>query len=133
MLRPLKLKDKINFLFFAKDYNISPNLFRDFINQKKLAFVSEEHDSINGLIFVEHDDKDYLKLVASSKKIVNNLLKIFFWNYKKPIHAKIDISDKNGFILKNNGFRIIDKQENTFILHYNPNTKGKRYVKRNHR
>jgi hypothetical protein len=125
MLRRLTNKDKTNFSFFANEHKIEKTLFKDFIKQNKVAFISEEHDIINGLLFVSKEDKNYLNVVSSSKKIINNLLKIFFWNWKKEIFAKIDEKNKVGFILKTNGFKIINKIDTTFLLCYNP--KQRRY------
>jgi len=133
MLRKLKPKDKINFEYFAKQNNISKYLFSDFVKQKTLAFISEEHDKIKGLIFIEKQDDSYLNVITKSKKIANNLLKIFFWNWKKEVYAKIDESNKLGFVLKENGFRTVNKTNKTFLLYYNPNDKRKRYGKRNNR
>jgi len=79
MLRKLKSKDKLNFQCFANNHNLSNYLFSDFIKCKKLAFISDEENEINGLIFVEKQDKDcYLKIVTETKRVANNLLKIFF-------------------------------------------------------
>ena len=133
MLRKLKSKDKSNFNHFALENNISKYLFLDFIKQKKLAFISEENDIINGLLFIEKTDDNYLQIVTKSKKVANNLLKILFWNWSKEIYSKIEVSNKLGFILKENGFRIVSKSGSIFLLHYNPQNKRKHYGNRKHR
>ena len=134
MLRRLKTKDKLNFEYFADKNHLSKYLFSEFIKSKKLAFISEEKNEINGLIYVTKQDNDcYLNIITNSKKVANNLLKIFFWNYKKSIYAKIEENSKIGFILKTNGFKIVNKQDSTFLLYYNPDDKRKYYGKRNHR
>ena len=134
MLRKLKKKDKLNFEYFADKNHLSKYLFSEFIKSKKLAFISEEKNKIEGLIFVTKQDNDcYLNIISNSKRITNNLLKIFFWNYKKSIYAKIEENNKIGFILKTNGFKIVNKQDTTFLLYYNPEDKRKKYGSRNHR
>lgn len=133
MLRKIKKSDKTNFLYFASQNKSLINLFNDFIKEKKLAFISEENDLINGLIYVYKKDDYYLKIFANSKKVTNNLLKILFWHWKKEIYVEINEDDKTGFILKSNGFRINSKKDDTFLLSYNPKYKGKRYGKRNNK
>lgn len=124
MLRKLKSKDKLNFEYFLTTNNLSIYLFSDFIKNKKLAFVSDEKNEINGLIFVNKQDNDfYLNIITESNKVANNLLKIFFWNWKKSIFAQINVKNKIGFILKSNGFKIVSRSDDVFILSYNPNFK----------
>jgi len=129
MLRKLCNKDKTNFNCFVSDYNVSNKLFSKFVRQEQLAFVSEENETINGLIFVEKNDKSYINICSKSIQVTNNLLKIFFWNWKKEIHAKINEKDKTGFLLKKNGFRIIGKIDKDFILYYNPTETRKSWKK----
>jgi len=123
MLRKLCTKDKTNFNCFVSDYNVSNKLFSKFVRQEQLAFVSEINDTIDGLIFIEKNDKNYINICSKSLKTTNNLLKIFFWNWKKEIYAKIHEKNKTGFLLKKNGFRIVDKIDKDFILYYNPKDK----------
>jgi|GEM_PF-4263356 len=118
MLRKLCTKDKTNFNCFVSDYNVSNKLFSKFVRQEQLAFVSEINDTIDGLIFIEKNDKNYINICSKSLKTTNNLLKIFFWNWKKEIYAKIHEKNKTGFLLKKNGFRIIGKQNDVFLLYY---------------
>ena len=125
MLRKLNTKDKTNFNCFVSDYNLSNKLFSKFVRLEQLAFISETNDTIDGLIFVEKNEKNYINIYSKSVKITNNLLKIFFWNWKKEIYAKINEKDKTGFLLKKNGFRIIGKNDKDFILYYNPRNKFK--------
>jgi hypothetical protein len=133
MLRKLTKKDKLNFYCFTIDNNISMSLFEDFVKQKKIAFVSANHKKIDGLIYLyKKDNNFYLKIHTSDKKIVSNLLKILFWNFKKELYAEIKVKDKVGFILKENGFRIIGKDNTTFLLCYNPAEKRKKYGSNNH-
>jgi hypothetical protein len=127
MLRKLKPKDKINFEVFVNN----KLKFSECLRGQKLAFVSEENDIINGVLYVEKTDKDYLYVMSKSKKVTNNLLKIFFWNWKKEIYALIEEHNKLGFILKKNHFRIVGKTGNTFLLHYNPIEKRLKYGKHN--
>ncbi len=131
MLRKLTKKDYSNFKFFANDNKLEFSTFKDFVNGKKLAFISEENDIINGLLFVEKKDKSYLNVISSSKKITNNLLKIFFWNWDKEVYSLIHEDNKIGFILKKNNFRIIGKTDKTFLLYYNPKEKRLKYGKHN--
>ena len=127
MLREIRKKDKLNFFDFSEKNNLNFCLFDDFVNQKKIAFISEEKDIIEGLIFLEKKDDMYVNLITASKKTANNLLKILFWNYKKDLYAKIDESNKIGFVLKDNGFKIIGKKDKIFLLYYNPDKKGIKY------
>ena len=125
MLRKLCKKDKTNFNCFVSDYNLSNKLFSKFVRLEQPAFISETNDTIDGLIFVEKNEKNYINIYSKSVKITNNLLKIFFWNWKKEIYAKINEKDKTGFLLKKNGFRIVGKIDKDFILYYNPRNKFK--------
>jgi len=130
MLRKLKPQDKLNFFNFANKHNINVLIFNDFIKNKKLAFIEEQNDNIKGLVYLKKTDKHYIHLCFDSKLTGSNLLKIFFWNFKKDVYAKIEQKDKTGFLLKEQGFRIIDKQNTTFILYYDSNKRNKRYGKR---
>lgn len=131
MLRRLKSKDLPNFKFFVLEHALNNLNFKDLLNGKMLAFISEENNIINGLLFVEKKDKSYLNVISSSKKITNNLLKIFFWNWDKEVYSLIHEDNKIGFILKKNNFRIIGKTDKTFLLYYNPKEKRLKYGKHN--
>lgn len=128
MLRQLKLKDKSTFFIFADNHNIDRKLFFDFIKLRKLAFISEETDLIDGLIFVDGN----LKIVSDSSKIANNLLKIFFWTWKKQISTKVNENNKLVYTLKSNGFKILRKEDSNLILSYNPSDRGRKYGNRDH-
>lgn len=128
MLRRLKSKDKLSYYVFASEHKLSLYLFSDLVKNNKTVFISEnKHNMIEGIIFVDKEDDNYLTILSDSKKTANNLLKIFFWNWHTEIYAKIKQSNKIGFLLKENGFKIVGKKDDTFLLHYNPNEKRKRY------
>jgi len=133
VLRRLNQKDNLDFFIFASKYNVKQSLFNDFIKNRKIAFIEDVDNKIVSLVYVEKKDKNYITVVSDSKKSTNNLLKILFWNFKKDLYAEINIKNKLGFILKENGFRIIDKQDNTFILYFDANKRIKKYAKRNHK
>ena len=134
MLRVIKKKDKLNFFDFSQKNNLNFYLFNEFVKQKQLAFISVEKDIIQGLLYLEKKDNDkYLHIITNSKKIADNLLKILFWHYRKEMYAEIEKKNKLGFLLKENHFRIINKTESIFLLHYNPVEKGKKYGKRSYK
>jgi hypothetical protein len=124
MLRQLKSSDKLNFILFVNNKELK---FNDFIKGRKLAFISEENNNINGLIYVDRGEKNFLNIISNSKKITYNLLKIFFWNWNKDIYANTSEDNKVGFILKKHSFRIINKIDKTFVLYYDPKEKRLKY------
>lgn len=133
MIRKLNKKDKLTFFDFAINKKINIYDFKKFVTQEKMAFVSDIGTKFNGIVYIEKRDKRFVNLITNSKKVANQLLKVLFWNCNQELFAEIYEKDKTGFILKENGFRIIDKKNDIFILNYNPKFKRNYHGSSNNR
>jgi len=135
MIRKIKNNDISNLCLFLQARDPSKTmkeilrLAKDCITSRKLAYIIDNEVDITGLILVEkEDDKYYLTIESSSKNDCNHLLSVLFWDFHKDLYARIKKTNKVGFLLKKHKFKIIEKNDDGFVMFYSPKWKDNRYA-----
>ena len=132
MIRPIKKKDELNFIYFCKledkyqdfyitkenqryfltDDNIAKEVFNRCYKESDICYISEEGNTINGILLIigyaEKANRKYVKILAENQKIADNLL--------KDIFAKLN--NKNTLIhtFKDNGYRFLGGRGSQTLL-----------------
>lgn len=113
MIRKIKSKDKLNFLFFCNkvdkysDFYITQSNRRLFLNDKKVChqvfndclkrgdkcFIKEIRNTIKGVLIVNgYADKfhrKYMKILANNKETIDHLVKVVTWEFPTDLYIKI--------------------------------------------
>jgi len=133
MIRKIKTKDINNLYTFLQardkkaDFNKAKEIVKNGTKNSHFSLVIDNEKSIDGLLVVEpKDDKFYLTLETKSKNDTRHMLQVLFWDFKKELYINIKKTNKIGFELKKLKFKIIDKNDDGYVMYYNPNWRGNR-------
>lgn len=125
MIRQIKTKDKSNFCDYClqfgnnlfTDYSFQ-NLEREFNNLikfNKYCIIDEENGKIRGILFLEKiENKYYIKTIYKNSQILDRLLNILIWNFKKDLILKIN-DYKVVSTIKKYYFRFNGKENDKYI------------------
>lgn len=122
MIRNIKKSDKSNFcdylnqngntLFPDCSFKTLQREFNSFIKSNKFCIIDEENDEIRGILFIEN--KNYIKTVYDNPQILDRLLQILLWNFKKDLILKIN-DYKIVSTIKKYYFRFNGKENDNFV------------------
>ena len=130
MIRPIKNKDKINFIDFSinykdkyfdgyitinkerkflSEYNIAEKVFNNIIKKGDKGFILDNNGKIRALLLIiGYSDKfprKYVKLLAENSKYTIDMLKFLKWNYfEKDLYAKFKKENPLSTMIIKTGF-----------------------------
>jgi len=122
VIRNIKSSDKSNFcdylnqkentLFSDCSFQNLERNFNSFIKFNKFCIMDEENGEIRGILFIEN--KNYIKTIYDNPQILDRLLQILLWNFKKDLILKIN-DYKIVSTIKKYYFRFNGKENDNFL------------------
>jgi len=116
MIRPVKSKDKINFIdyCFRKKYETNfkklNTLFNDTQKRSTICSIYEDKGFQGLLLIKKENDKRYIHLIVNNNNIALQLMKQYIWGCKTDLYIKFPGWNSLVKSLTRLGFRITSKK-----------------------